>query len=285
MNNEMENEIWKKYPEYPLIEGSSIGRVRTLDRRVLCGNHIQFVKGHILNRYHDKDGYLFVNFRVNGKTVNMKVHRIIASCFLQNPDDLSQVNHKNCVRDDNRIENIEWCSPEYNQRYRDKFGVSHKEVAKALCRLVYAVKLTNFETICFESQHEASRELRIAQGDIWRVIAGQNKQAGGYWFTDNKDKIAKEKILEIKASIYFKGGVIAVNLKKLEVLYFKSYAEAGRLLGFDANSIGDVIAGRQKTAHGYWFTRFDNCAVKATRNKFGDKVAANVEKIRAVMVA
>ena len=117
-----ENEVWKPYSEFSWIEGSSLGRVRTRDRVVPHGKGTQFVKGRILKQCLDKNGYLRVEFNVNGKLINRKAHRIIASCFIPNPDNLPQVNHKDCDRTNNCVSNLEWCDASYNCRYREKYG-------------------------------------------------------------------------------------------------------------------------------------------------------------------
>jgi len=114
----METEIWKKHPEIVGIEVSTLGRVRTLDRTVKSGEITQFVKGRVLKQYNRKDGYLQVNFRMNGKAISKKVHRLIAEAFIPNPDNLPEVNHKDCNRANNNVENLEFCTRSYNRRYR-----------------------------------------------------------------------------------------------------------------------------------------------------------------------
>lgn len=58
----------------------------------------------------DKDGYLYFVFSVNGKRATLKAHRIVAKAFIANPCDKPTVNHKNGIRDDNRVENLEWAT-------------------------------------------------------------------------------------------------------------------------------------------------------------------------------
>lgn len=59
-------------------------------------------------------GYEIVRLSKGGKAKNVSVHRIVAEAFIPNPKKLPQVNHKNGVRSDNRIKNLEWCTCSYN---------------------------------------------------------------------------------------------------------------------------------------------------------------------------
>ena len=77
----METEIWKSHPYIAGIEVSTFGRVRS-------------VNGHYYKSNHTNDGYLKVQFYMNGKNVNKRVHRLVAETFLSNPDNLPMVNHR-----------------------------------------------------------------------------------------------------------------------------------------------------------------------------------------------
>lgn len=184
----MDNEIWKMYPEFSFIEVSTIGMVRTLDRVVTTKRGTRVVKGQILKQYRNRDGYIYVHFSVNGKTINRKVHRLVAQTFLQNPDNLPEINHKDNNPLNNNISNLEWCSRQYNIAYREKYGTPAKG---SWGRPLFAVNLKTTEVSRFRSQSEAGRELGVNQGHFNSVIKGQRKTAGGYWFT-NADSNAVE---------------------------------------------------------------------------------------------
>lgn len=62
-------------------------------------------------------GYLMVNLCVSGRSHIKTVHRLIASAFIPNPDNLEFVNHKNEDKRDNRPENLEWVTRSQNVRY------------------------------------------------------------------------------------------------------------------------------------------------------------------------
>lgn len=274
----MENEeTWKPYPEFDFIEGSSLGNVRTIDRYVTYENGIKhFYKGHILPQQCNNSGYLYVSFGVNGKIVSRLVHRIVASCFIENPDNLPQVNHIDCDPSNNNIDNLEWCTASYNCQYREKYGVSMTE---ARGHHLYAVNLNTCRVLYFRSQNEAARKLGLNVGHINNVLKGHRNHTGGYLFTEDESELTKNKLQKIKDGMNFLDGVIAINLKTLEVLRFESQMEAERQLGCGHGNIGSVLADRRKQAGGYWFVYADENAVEKTRTKFGDEVANKVAKL------
>lgn len=265
MDNEIE--VWRAHPDIEKIEVSTFGRVRTLDIVGSRENGTYSKKGHVLKQFNTKDGYLYVSLSMNGKTVNKTVHRLVAQAFLPNPDNLPQVNHKNCIRDDDCVSNLEWCTASYNSQYREKYGVSQTEAAG---RPLFAVKLSTLEVTRFRSQHEASRELGVYQQNINKVIKGKREQAGGYWFKEDEGngvEIDKDKLNDITDSMLFTGGIFAVNLNTLEVLQFNSQKEASEKLVANKGHINDVIKGKRNKHHGYWFVSDDENAVDLTKRK------------------
>ena len=191
--------VWRNYPEFEWIQGNNYGEVKTIDRwgPTSRGNGKRLVKGQILKQYRNNSGYLRVNFSVNGKNINRYVHRIIAECFLPNPDNLPEINHIDCDPLNNCINNLEWCTHEYNCKYREKFGIP---TAESHGHPLYAINLATLEVYYFSSQHEASRVLGVGQQCISRVIRGERKQTGSYWFTNagnNAVDITKNKLHNI----------------------------------------------------------------------------------------
>lgn len=274
-----DNEIWKSYPEFPWMEVSSFGCVRTLDRVVPTKKGTYFAKGRILKQYPDNDGYLRVGFRVNGKRVGRQVHRIVAQTFLPNPNNWPQVNHKDCNPSNNNADNLEWCTDKYNIQYREKYGIS---AAEALGRSLFAVNLKTLEVSRFSSQCDASRKLGVNQQNISGVVRGERNKAGGYWFTEDGDratKISKSELYDITTGKMSQRPVLAINLNTLEVSRFESQIKAGRVLGVYQQNIGKVLKGERKTAGSYWFVNADENAVEATRDKLSDKVVDKVEEL------
>lgn len=274
---ENEQEIWKTYPDYDFIEVSNLGRVRSIDHWVTYKNRSRrLYKGHILRQYQNQDGYMYVQFGVNGKSVHLRVSRAVATCFVSNPNNYPEVNHIDCDRTNNRWGNLEWCTHQENIAYRDKLGHG---VSNSPRRPVFAVDLETGKVLWFETQSEAARQLGISVASVNMVVRGKLNGTHGYWFTEDENEITEEKIQEIRAKISFLGGVIAVNPETAEVFRFKSQHDAARQLGVYVGNVNKVIKGRLNKTGGYWFTNADSTAVEKTRSKFGDELADKVERL------
>ena len=267
--NYIKSEIWKSHPDIVGIEASTLGRIRILDRVVSSKKMTRFIKGRVLKQFENVNGYLTVNISINGKWATKRVNRLVAQTFIPNPDNLPQVNHKDCNRKNNNVDNLEWCDNSYNMQYREKFG-------KSLGISVMAVKLSTLEVSIFSSQHEASRVLKISQGNINNVIKGRYNQVGGYWFKEddgNGIEADKDKLNDIVNGMRFREEIFAVNLNTSEVSRFKSQSEAGRELEISQSNISKVIKGNRKQTHGYWFTNADEKA-----NDYIEQKSRDIEK-------
>jgi len=195
----METEIWKSLSGVPGVEISTFGNVRTLDRLVSSESRTYFTEGKVLKQYENIDGYLLVSIPINGKWTMKLVHRLVAQTFITNSDNLPQVNHRDCNRANNNVDNLEWCTHKENIAYRDKCGHTAKNNAPK--SPVYGINLATLEVSRFPSQNEAGRSLGLFQQNINAVINGRRKQTNGFWFTnadENADDVIKHKLNDIK---------------------------------------------------------------------------------------
>lgn len=87
----------------------------------------------ILSQSHTKTGYLSHATRIGGKNGSLKtfrIHRLVATAFISNPENKPEVNHINSIRDDNRVNNLEWATPLENTRHSIEFGFATRNYAE-----------------------------------------------------------------------------------------------------------------------------------------------------------
>ena len=173
----LQNEIWKPISGFEgLYEISNYGRVKSL------GNGIYNSKKKILIPWKENCGYLRILLSKNGTHKHYSVHRLVATTFLPNPENLPQVNHRDEDKQNNHVDNLEWCSSKYNINYgtaidrRVKKQINHKKLSKPV--LQYDLK-GNFIAE-YPSLSEVQRKFGFLQGNISSCCLGKLKSAYGY---------------------------------------------------------------------------------------------------------
>lgn len=123
----------------------------------------------------DKDGYMKCALSKNGKTKHYFVHRLVAETYIKNILNKKQVNHKNGIKNDNRVENLEWVTSSENIRHRiDVLGVSLKN-NKTSKKVIQKDMDGNIIAI-YPSAKEAHRVTGLSQGHISECCRNETKQ-------------------------------------------------------------------------------------------------------------
>ena len=179
----MKKEIWKIINGYENYMISSFGRVKSLDRYVRGKNNSIYIKkGKLLKLYTDKDGYQTVMLYHNNKKKLLKVHRLVAEAFLDNPNNLSQVNHKDECKTNNNVNNLEWCDAKYNNNYGTAIERRSKTRTNGIfSKKVYQYTLDGEFVREWPSTKECGRN-GYNQGHVAACCRGvQNKHKGFVW--------------------------------------------------------------------------------------------------------
>lgn len=176
----MVNEIWKDIEGYNgLYQISNLGNVKSVERyRKGKNNSAVYVPEYLLKGKIDKDGYINVAL-CTGKHKTMKfyrIHRLVAMAFIPNPNNLPVVNHKNEDKQDNRVENLEWCTVQYNTMY----GTGRLRTSMKQGRAVEQLDLDGNVIETFYSMCVASKMTGVPQPNIHKVCNGDRRTAGGY---------------------------------------------------------------------------------------------------------
>lgn len=162
-------EVWKKIQGFEKYEISSLGRIKVNLKFRKYRNY----QSKVLNPSLDKDGYFRTSLvSDDGITKNKIIHRLVAEAFIPNPENKPCVNHKNGIKTDNRIENLEWCTVKENNIHAIKLGLSgqvpgekhHMSKLKEKEVLEIIINKNNL------TQEQLGLEYNISQTQISRII-------------------------------------------------------------------------------------------------------------------
>lgn len=133
-------EIFKEIKGFENYEVSNYGNVRSLKRNIV-------LRPSIVN------GYLHVGLYKDGKHYDKYIHRLVAEAFIPNPNNLQEVNHKDENKFNNHVDNLEWCTHEYNLNY----GTAIERMTEKLSKPIVAIDSEGNVVHEFLSAMEAGR--------------------------------------------------------------------------------------------------------------------------------
>lgn len=173
-------EIWKDIEYYEgYYQISNKGRVKSVDRYVnspQCGGE-QLVKGKIRKLKVNKYGYLSVNLSKKHILETKIIHRLVLTAFVPNPENKPTGNHKDGVKTNNFVENLEWATAKENTQHAYKIGLVTMDRLK---KKVVMLSLDNTPLLWFDSITEASKETKISNSTISLCCWGKSKTSGGF---------------------------------------------------------------------------------------------------------
>lgn len=157
----MDEELWREWPQDPRILVSNTGNVISHKRGA----------PYPLKVAHNNAGYQMVN----ASRPPQYVHRLVAETWIPNPNHHTQVNHINGDKDDNRVENLEWTTRSENMRHAYRTGLLKANHKGTPIRIVETGEV-------FESIRECARRIGGSSGDISLCLAGKLSTHHGYHF-------------------------------------------------------------------------------------------------------
>lgn len=170
--------MWKTIKGYEEFEISDRGEVRRI-KYSDPANAAKYTLPFYLKQHDDKDGYKRVALCKDGKCKMALVHRLVALAFLKEEAGKPQINHKNGVKYDNRVDNLEWCNASENIRHRiDVLHVSLKN--NRLSKAVTQYSMSGEIVAVFPSAKEAKRQTGFSQGHISECCRGEISQYKGF---------------------------------------------------------------------------------------------------------
>ena len=192
MNEHDATEQWKPIKGYEgTYSVSTLGRVRREQGfrwGGCCG--IAYVRERILKPTNQR-GYSIVGLSLCNKLKRKQVHRLVAEAFIPNPQNLPQVNHKDENPKNNTVENLEWCTSEYNANYghRNEKVSKSRQSEKSKKQWLEALEKTKKKVMCIDtgemfcSTVDAEKATGAKHSNISLVCMGKRKRAGGYKWT------------------------------------------------------------------------------------------------------
>ena len=183
--------MWKKVPNTSIYYANEKGQIKSIDHKHNAGRGYYIRKGRILKPTLNSHGYLCVGITYEGeeqKTV--PVHRVIAQTFIPNPENKPQINHIDGNKQNNSVNNLEWCSPKENIIHAYKTGLNkgskpmlgRKGEKHPNSKCVVMCDSFGNELRVFPCISNASEEMKLSASHICACTKGKRKSCGGYYW-------------------------------------------------------------------------------------------------------
>ena len=150
------------------------------------GNVYSYKSRRYVSQQKRKDGYYYVGLCKDGKRKSFSVHRLVATHYIENSNGLPQVNHKDENKENNEVNNLEWCDEKYNTNY----GTARKRQAAKVSIPVVCIETGKV----FLSQLEAGKTISVSHRHISDCTKNKRRTCGGYHWRYASDEEAEKEL-------------------------------------------------------------------------------------------
>lgn len=170
-------EIWIEVEANSRYEISNLGKIRAKEM-ILCGQNgrKRIIKSHIIKQHLDSDGYLTMTRYEEHKNIKSHIHRMLAIAFIPNPLNLPQVNHKNGIKTNNDLDNLEWCTVSYNvsHAFKNKLN-NHIGEKHYMSKLNTKEVLEIRNNVDNKTEIELSKKYKVSSSTINKIINNKTR--------------------------------------------------------------------------------------------------------------
>jgi hypothetical protein len=240
-------EVWKDIKGYEgLFQVSNIGRVKRVPHEMRTPTTTFICKEKIIPPVLSKGGYFRVSLSKNGYSKHYFVHRLVMKAFVG--DSILTVNHRNEIKTDNRLENLEYMSLSDNVRYGSgtKRSAEARLVSEKVRRtIVYQYTLDGDFITKYKSITQAKKENNFKKENITLCCQHKRNQSNGYiWRYEGDDDVCFKPRTNAKA-------VVQYDLNMNKIKEYESAIQAEKETGCLRSDICYCCKGKIKTSKGF----------------------------------
>lgn len=253
--NDYNTEVWKDVKDYEgIFQVSNLGRVKSMSRLITYKDGRSYTsKEKLMSPVLNGDGYPITHFKVGGEGRSVRVHRLVAQAFIENPNNYSEVNHIDEDKTNNHCDNLEWCTRKENMNHGTikERTRNHPNIVKRLEESKVAIIGIHIETekeIRFESISEADKN-GFPRRNVGAAITGSDKSCRGYvWLREDEytEELKRDKLKPFR-----------IKIKQLDdegnlINAFDEINQAGIFVGVHPSNISRAISNNRKCKGYKW---------------------------------